>query len=102
MWGDAVTAAACPTHALALLLTIPPSALQVHLMAEELSSCRDVFTMQVSASGLKNVDLLSKSDPFLEINSQDTRGRWKPVFKTEVGAAGERGGARLASKPARW
>lgn len=58
--------------------------MQVTLVSEEMSSAREVLTMQISASSLKNVEVMSKSDPFLEICRQTEAGQWLPVFKTEV------------------
>ncbi len=42
-------------------------ACQAHVSVEELSAARDVVTAQISAVGIKNVELMSKSDPMLEI-----------------------------------
>jgi Ca2+-dependent lipid-binding protein len=37
----------------------------------------------VSASGLKRLDLLSKSDPFVVLQ-QEIQGRWVDIDRTEV------------------
>ncbi|KAG1669580.1 hypothetical protein FOA52_006353 [Chlamydomonas sp. UWO 241] len=57
---------------------------KVHLMAEEMSSAREVLTMALCAKGLKNVEVMSKSDPFLQISRSTEAGAWVPVFKTET------------------
>jgi len=57
---------------------------EVHLTAEEMSSAREVLTVQIGAKGLKNVEVMSKSDPFLEISRSTEAGHWVPVFKTEA------------------
>ena len=54
------------------------------LMAEEMSGAKEVLTIQMAASGLMNVEVLSKSDPFLEISRSTENGQWLPVFRTEV------------------
>jgi hypothetical protein len=41
---------------------------QVSVTCEELAAAREEVTMVVSGSGLRNLDVLSKSDPFLEIS----------------------------------
>eukprot|EP00798_Chlamydomonas_sp_ICE-L_P002793 gene2793-12668_t len=56
----------------------------VTIKGEECGSAREVFTFGVSASALNNVELLSKSDPFLEICRQHDDGKWLPIYKTEV------------------
>ena len=55
-------------------------------MGEEVSNAREVFTFQLAATGLLNVETFSKSDPFLEISRQQEDGRWLPVYK--VGSRG--------------
>jgi len=74
--------------ALTLPLAIPGQAGKstVTLGAEEISNARELLTFAVSATSLKNLDLLSKSDPFLTISrlQGDSGNNWQPVFKTEV------------------
>ena len=62
------------------------------LMAEEMTGAKEVLTIQMAASGLINVEVLSKSDPFLEISRSTEDGQWLPVFRTEVCGGGGRGG----------
>ena len=80
------------------------------LMAEEMSGAKEVLTIQMAASGLMNVEVLSKSDPFLEISRSTVNGQWLPVFRTEVrlcvsgGGRGHSAGGSavaLSSRP-RW
>ncbi|KAG1662681.1 hypothetical protein FOA52_014607 [Chlamydomonas sp. UWO 241] len=56
----------------------------VRLIGEEVSSAREVLTIQLAATGLRNIETFSKSDPFLEISRANEGGAWVPVFKTEV------------------
>eukprot|EP00955_Chlamydomonas_euryale_P086198 364197-Chlamydomonas_euryale.AAC.42 len=58
--------------------------MQVTLTADEMSAAREVITMQLSGTGLKDVEVFSKSDPFLEISRATEGGPYLPVFKTEV------------------
>ena len=59
-------------------------------MAEEMTGAKEVLTIQMAASGLMNVEVLSKSDPFLEISRSTEDGQWLPVFRTEVCVGGGR------------
>lgn len=58
----------------------------VRLQAEELSNARELLTFQLAASNLKNVEVFSKSDPFLQISrlQGDSGSQYLPVYKTEV------------------
>ena len=73
-----------------LIITLPAfprdAYVQVTLVAEEMSGAREVLTIKMAASGLTNIETLSKSDPFLEISRVNEGGQWLPVFRTEVWA----------------
>lgn len=73
-----------PQRSLVLRLLHTPRASTIILVAEELSGAREVLTMQLAARGLTDVEVFSRSDPFLEISKSTEAGTWLPVFKTEV------------------
>ncbi|KAG2499352.1 hypothetical protein HYH03_002927 [Edaphochlamys debaryana] len=55
------------------------------LIGEEASNSKDVFKIKFAASKLKNVEMIGKSDPFLQISRLQEDGQtWLPVFKTGV------------------
>jgi hypothetical protein len=58
------------------------SSVLIHL--EELSGAREVLTIQLAAKGLRNVEMMSKSDPFIEISKKTEGGTWVPCFKSET------------------
>ena len=62
-----------------------------------MSSAREVLTIQMAASGLINVEMLSKSDPFLEISRATEGGQWQPVFRTEVSERGQSNSPTIGS-----
>ncbi|CAN8012430.1 unnamed protein product, partial [Ixodes pacificus] len=56
----------------------------VTVIAEEVSSCREVVTMQWSAKKLDKKDFRGKSDPFLVFLKSNEDGSFTTVHKTEV------------------
>ncbi|GFR41227.1 hypothetical protein Agub_g1900 [Astrephomene gubernaculifera] len=55
------------------------------LIAEEQSGCKDTYRIRLQAQNLQNVELLGRSDPFLEISRwQDDNSTLLPVYKTET------------------
>ncbi|XP_029842847.2 copine-8 isoform X1 [Ixodes scapularis] len=56
----------------------------ITVIAEEVSSCREVVTMQWSAKKLDKKDFRGKSDPFLVFLKSNEDGSFTTVHKTEV------------------
>ncbi|NXL39505.1 CPNE9 protein, partial [Glaucidium brasilianum] len=54
------------------------------LLAEELSNCRDIVTMQLCANKLDKKDFFGKSDPFLVFYRSNEDGTFTICHKTEV------------------
>uniref|UniRef100_A0A8C4M286 Copine family member 9 n=1 Tax=Equus asinus asinus TaxID=83772 RepID=A0A8C4M286_EQUAS len=54
------------------------------LIAEELSNCRDIATMQLCANKLDKKDFFGKSDPFLVFYRSNEDGTFTICHKTEV------------------
>ncbi|XP_032303094.1 copine-9 isoform X2 [Coturnix japonica] len=54
------------------------------LLAEELSNCRDIVTMQFCANKLDKKDFFGKSDPFLVFYRSNEDGTFTICHKTEV------------------
>ncbi|NXY83719.1 CPNE9 protein, partial [Alcedo cyanopectus] len=54
------------------------------LLAEELSNCRDIITMQLCANKLDKKDFFGKSDPFLVFYRSNEDGTFTICHKTEV------------------
>ncbi|XP_025048738.1 LOW QUALITY PROTEIN: copine-9 [Alligator sinensis] len=54
------------------------------VLAEELSNCRDVVTMQLCANKLDKKDFFGKSDPFLVFYRSNEDGTFTICHKTEV------------------
>ncbi|XP_059571960.1 copine-9 isoform X2 [Alligator mississippiensis] len=56
----------------------------IMVLAEELSNCRDVVTMQLCANKLDKKDFFGKSDPFLVFYRSNEDGTFTICHKTEV------------------
>ena len=54
------------------------------LLAEEVNNANANVTLAVSAQGLANLDVFSKSDPFVRFSTIREDGTLDPVYKTEV------------------
>jgi hypothetical protein len=57
---------------------------KIHLLAEELSTSKDIVTLTFEARKLENKDTFGKSDPFLEISRANETGQFTLVHRTEV------------------
>ncbi|KAG2499353.1 hypothetical protein HYH03_002928 [Edaphochlamys debaryana] len=56
----------------------------VVLAASEVKHCREVYRLRLQASGLRNVELVGKADPFLLVSRKQEDGSWLPVLKTNA------------------
>jgi hypothetical protein len=54
------------------------------IQGEELASISDKISLRLECRKLKNMELFSKSDPFLVISKQRDDGSWATCYKSEV------------------